>query len=123
MNNETNCIECGELFTKPPPEGGASGYAVRENGARICYACADLEERKFMRAHTVKTAYVSSDGNRVTTWTGGFLGEVVNWSEISCFGHRKTNLTIRAFDGTLWTARATEAGMVCTLRKLKGRKS
>lgn len=116
--SDTNCEDCGALFPVPKHgESGASGYAVRENDARICYACADLEERKFMHVASSKTAYVSIDGSRVTTWTGGELGRVVRARAVRVFGHKKINLTIRAFDGTLWTARATTPGMLCTLRK------
>lgn len=122
MNNETNCIECGALFPKPPPEGGAAGYAIIQD-QRVCYPCADRYERIVMNCATAHVAYLSSDGRKITTWTGGELGIVISARPCKLarrsFTHSASSFVsvrVRAFDGSVWYGRGSP-GIAIRLRK------
>lgn len=74
------------------------------------------------------TAYVSSDGREVTTWTGGNLGSIsrstpVKLARWSAFhGSHVYAYRVIDFDGARWHGRGSP-GMVITLKRVKGRKS
>jgi hypothetical protein len=45
-NGGTACSTCGAAFpVNPPGHCGGTGYAVKPDGARICYPCAAEAER------------------------------------------------------------------------------
>lgn len=67
-------LDCGHPPTDSP--GLGTGYARTEEGKRICYACADDRQREEMRTANTVVAYVSTDGKRVITWSGGSLGTI-----------------------------------------------
>jgi hypothetical protein len=76
MSAETfTCADCGKTF--PVQTSGGTGYARTADGKTICYACADIRERAELKDRSKPfCAYLSSDGQRVTTWTGGELMRV-----------------------------------------------
>lgn len=69
-----SCHDCGEEIIKP--EGCGTGYAERSNGERICYACADDEQKRDLLTAESFFAYLNLTDMVVTTWTGGVLGRL-----------------------------------------------
>lgn len=122
-----NCAICGAAFPTPPPSGGGSGYAVTRDGLHICYTCADAQQCEELKDRSKPlVAYVSSDGTKITTWTGGELMRVIR--SVPCkltrnsYTHsQKYYRSIRARDihGGLWYGRGS-AGIAITLRPAKG---
>lgn len=112
------CDRCGAEFPKPPPGGGASGYAILPNGGRICYACSNMLEVGAMARAERYTAYLSSDGTRITDWPGGVLATVITTRPT--FRHGQGWYAVRARDvhGAIWYGRG-QRGMVLTLRRAK----
>lgn len=69
------CADCGKVF--PVQTSGGTGYARTAENKLICYSCADNREREQLKDRGRPFfAYLSSDGQRVTTWTGGELMHV-----------------------------------------------
>ena len=119
----TNCHRCGATFPKPPPSGGASGYAVF-GGQHICYSCADKQQREELLTAQRFCAYVSSDGHSITTWTGGLLAYVTQSRPCKLsrrsFTHGKSCLSITATDvhGNRWVGRGSP-GIAIKIRRVK----
>ena len=120
--NATHCHTCGAEFV---PSGCSTGYAIRPDDTRICYACADKEQRaELLDRSKPFCAYVSCDGNRITTWTGGELMRITRSHEMrltrQSFTHGKTIRTIRAIDvhGNRWFGRGNP-GISIRLRPCK----
>ena len=67
-------LDCGHAPTVT--DGIGTGYARDAEGKRYCYECADNNQREAMARETDIYAYVSGDGKRITTWTGGHLANV-----------------------------------------------
>jgi hypothetical protein len=72
------CRKCGNPFPpRQPGHCGSTGYVTMSDGWRICYPCADKNEREFLKDRSQPfVAYLNSDCSRVTTWTGGELMRV-----------------------------------------------
>lgn len=127
MSN-THCVQCASAFPKPHPEGGASGYATRADGERICYTCADVAERAVMLQSDRFVAYVSSDGREITTWTGDSLGSIVRATPVKLtrlsYTHGKYMHAYRVidFEGAAWYGRGSP-GVAIKLTRVKGRKN
>jgi hypothetical protein len=120
------CKDCrGEIVE--PKESGPAGYAITPDGSTICYGCADKRTIAELKDRTRPMgAYLSSDGARATTWTGGTLGAVV-WSR-PCrltrlsFTHSKSSfrsVNVRDVHGGMWYGRGSP-GVCITLRPMKG---
>ena len=72
------CAQCGVTIL-PTPMGyvGGTGYAVKDNGDKICYECCAVNDREYMRTHGKITLYLSKmseyDPKLRTIW------EITNW--------------------------------------------
>lgn len=119
--------DCGHLPTVTDSPL-TPGYARMPHGddRTMCYACADrmtLQDIETAPVGDRITLYISSDGNSVTTWTGGQMMRVVHWGSVhpwsrgSHFGERNY---IRVIDhtGHMWYGTGAN-GMYATLRKAK----
>lgn len=101
------------------------GYGRDEQGRTHCYACClerDLATMRDSAPGDRFSAYVSSDGRRLTSWPGGELGTVElgaphPWTRRSVFGERRY---LRAVDahGNRWTGTGAP-GMYANLRRVK----
>lgn len=129
-------LDCGHLSLPPDPSiGGASGYAVRRDNTRICYACADAEEREALKTADKFFAYLSNEPepgttdrrlSSITTWTGGHLMSIVSivWRRVGfcdVTGRRPMSAFITARDvhGTVWIGRSPGHGMYARMRRSK----
>ena len=116
----TTILECGH---EPTPDSGCgTGYSIaRDTGRRSCYACSDNLEREAMLHSDGKFfAYLSSDGYRVTTWSGGQLGTVERLTRNA----RQTFVRVIGQDGWMWAGVGpAESGTYVSLRRLKVRAS
>ena len=118
------CHDCQKEI--PTPEGCGTGYAVHEWGQLICYDCSDKRQREEMRDRSRPfTAYVSSDGKDVTTWTGGKLGSVVSRRRCELtrqsFTHSRkeySSFRVRDIHGAEWYGRGSP-GICINLRPCK----
>lgn len=121
------CAECGGV----KPTGGhgcGTGYARDSRNRLVCYSCADAQQRAELRDHSRPfCAYVSGDGRRVTTWTGGTLGLVT--SSTPCRLTRRSwvhgasfaSVRVRDVHGGLWFGRGSP-GVAISLRPCKARR-
>lgn len=102
---QTSCSDCNNpLPVMPTSHCVGTGYAVLPaTGEHICYPCSDKRERAELldRSRPV-CAYVSGDGSRITTWTGGDLMRIVRSRTVrltrESFTHGRTIQSIRAVD-------------------------
>lgn len=124
MTTTTTALDCGH---EPTDHGRAfaTGAARTADGRRICYACADDEQRADMLTEPRFVAYLSSDQRRVTTWTGGTLGAVTRYTtdagRWSTFGivHR-CYVRVTDVHGNHWTGTGpVENGDYVRLRRIK----
>lgn len=118
------CADCGKAIPKTPTgHVGGTGYALfGETREIVCYPCANTREREAMKAADVYGVYVSSDGQSLTTWTGGVLAFVTRETRIRGAGfHRSDIWTYRAKapDGSQWYGRGAGRGMCLTIRRSK----
>lgn len=121
-NTQTHC-PCGAAFPiHPTGYCGAAGYAIVTDGSKICYACADKAQIGELKTRQPFVAYVSSDGQSITTWTGGKLMTVTRSTPCALtrqsFTHdHRSYKSIRARDvhGKNWYGRGS-AGICITLR-------
>lgn len=113
-------LACGH---HPSPHGVfTTGTAHTTDGREICYTCADQEEREALKTATRFCAYISCDGRRLTTWTGGDLGSVYlgsphPWSS-GPRADRRRYLSATDCHGTRWHGTGAP-GMYATLRRCK----
>ena len=122
------CDECGKVEILPhsikrySDAGCSSGYALTRTNRMLCYACADAGQRADLLDRTRPFgAYLSSDGQCCTTWTGGTLGAVhsLNSSRAGWHGSRIYRFHVRDVHGAWWAGRGAGRGMCCTLRPMK----
>lgn len=73
-NVSFECCDCHQV--SPVQLSGGTGYACLPGGGLCCYPCADKRARADLLTETRACHYVSGDGLRLTTWTGGDLGRV-----------------------------------------------
>ena len=118
-NVSFRCHDCGKV----KPTGGhgcGTGYARcndPDGEHLVCYACTDKRETADLLTHDKFTAYVSSDGCNLTTWTGGKLG-TVSFGERHPWSRERNYL--RAYDVHRQSWHGTGApGMYCNLRRCK----
>jgi hypothetical protein len=115
------CARCGATFPELAGNGVTTGYAtLRDSGERICYACADAQQRADMLTADKYGVYLSSDGKTLTTWTGGELARVTS-ETTSRTGFHGTKLThIRAVGaGAKWYGKGAGRGMCLTIHRAK----
>lgn len=116
-------LDCGHF---PQPQrwiggGGIGGYALTLDGYALCYTCADEDQRAEMSWSDSFLAYVSGDGGKLTTWTGGELAQLRRWSVIRGGFHysRIYVWRFRAPDGSEWYGRNGGPGMAILARRAK----
>ena len=114
----TTLLDCGHEPT--PTTGIGTGVAHTPDDRKICYDCANARERETFASAERYSAYVSSDGKAITTWTGAVLAKIVESHKIrgGGFWHGKSYsaLTARDPSGRLWYGRGS-AGMCVSLRR------
>ena len=113
-------LDCGHHPS--PHESFTTGTAHTRDGREICYTCADQETREDMTTATRFCAYVSSDGHRLQTWSGGdlgavYLGDPHPWSK-GPRADRRRYLSATDCHGTRWHGTGAP-GMYATLRRCK----
>lgn len=118
-------LDCGH-FPEPKRYGDSftiPGYAWTLEGYAICYTCADADQRAEMSWSDRFLAYVSGDGFRLTTWTGGELARYVlgsgnvwrgGWHGSEIYAWR-----FRAPDGSEWYGRNAGPGMAILVRRAR----
>ena len=115
------CSDCHALI-EPRPNGCGTGYAVLKNRWKIRYACADKRQvADLLDRSQPFTGYLSSDGARWTTWTGGTLGTVdrLTVSRSRWLRSSLSHVHVRDVHGNAWFGRGAGNGMVLTLRPCK----
>jgi len=124
MTTTETLLDCGHLPTAD--SGIGTGYAVRLDDTKICYACADAAQVAEVEdsATTLFLGYVTE--NTITTWTGGVLGWVVRRMEgerrYSSLGMpmRWVSYDVGTYDGRRWYGRHNiESGDALVLRVRK----
>lgn len=125
---ESTSCPCGAHFPPVPPQGGASGYAVRPDGVLICYDCAHKLELEALKDRSKPFfAYVgcNSNANLITTWTGHKLMTITSsrpceLTRFSFTHDRRSFRSIHAVDvyGGHWHGRGS-AGVSIKLRPCK----
>jgi len=117
------CCDCGavRMFPMSGTVGG-TGYAVVPGNQLCCYDCADKRQREDMRDRSRPfTAYISSDGARLTTWSGGTLGHVISHSShCNNWGARIHCYSVRDVHGAYWHGRSSGPDMCISVRPSRG---
>lgn len=119
------CDECARTIERKPESIG-TGYAwTRESDGSercVCYPCADALQRAEIRDAAPGDrfcAYIGSDGETVTTWSGGRLGKRLGaWGALHPWSRERRYLTVRMDDGSEWYGTAAP-GMWASLKKSK----
>ena len=122
--NTTPTLSCGHL---PSPHGPhTTGTAHLADGREVCWECADNMQREDLKERKPVCAYVSIDGKRITTWSGGILMKVTHsatckLTRVSFTHDRRSYRSIHARDvhGALWYGRGS-AGVLIRMRPVKG---
>jgi hypothetical protein len=105
-----------EVITMTGAEIMFPGYGTLPDGRRVCVDCAEETERGDMRTARRFTAYLSSDGRNVTTWTGGVLARVTRMTR----NDRQTFIRARDSYGQSWAGIGpAESGTYVSLRRVK----
>lgn len=116
---------CGHPPTPQGPDSCTTGVAWTQGNVPLCFDCADLAQREDMKRADAWSGYLASDGQTITTWSGGKLASVTMLHKFKLGGAcRGTAYTIHAIDtyGGRWHGRSPGPGMYCKLRRLKGAK-
>lgn len=123
-------LDCGHL-SQPQDWGNGSGlpgYASDRNSKRrICYDCADNEQRNDLKTHDRYVAYLTStaEGPMLTTWPGGKLATITRiWdSAIGGFMGRTLIKRFQAIDvhGNRWYGTSPGFCMYARMRRSKSR--
>lgn len=114
------CSAC--WLQKPVRPDCGTGYGVNKDGRLVCYDCCTKQERESMRDRSGPFyAYVSSDGQHVTSWPGGKLGRVYEYAESRSgwAGSKIARFRVLDVHGQWWAGRGAGRGMCCTLRPMK----
>lgn len=140
-NGGTACSTCGAAFpVNPPGHCGGTGYAVKPDGARICYPCAAEAERADMvrdgrgvlylniapGVGSLREASQHNPGHwRLGNWTGHLTFPLSEcWPYRHAFsGSRRGGISFRfrGPDGATWHGRHDSTGHdLVTVRRCKG---
>jgi hypothetical protein len=121
-NAQAITLDCGHAPTTQPAGSCGTGYARdAATDATMCYPCADsrtAEQVASSKPGDAITLYVSTDGTRVTTWSGGVIMNRVMWGKRHAWSSRhEPRHYMRAIDvdGRVWSGVGGE-GMWCTLK-------
>lgn len=84
----------------------------------------EVHDFKSRAEHTPYTAYLSSDGARITTWMGDTLATVTSTGKPyrSNFGNLSTPFRAKGIDGRMYFGRHNGPGMYLRLRPAKDTK-
>lgn len=142
MDTTTKVADCGHTYTGPAlGESGGSGYARLRDAqyvptidhelpadSTICYSCADAcQIRELDDGRNDIYAYVSGDGESVTTWTGGELMHITWMSgsdqRVTPTGGRYERFYVDAVDvwGQHWRGVGSGRGMSIRMRRVNPR--
>lgn len=116
--------DCGHLVTPTPGSVGTGKATDPTTGRTMCYPCAEASEREKIKTADVFTAYISADGRKLTTWTGGELGTVTSLTRgrkiyTKNGSHRLRSVTVRTPDGAEWYGRGSDNADIITIRRKK----
>ncbi len=117
------CKVCGESKLVRTG-GGGTGYASRENGDKVCYACCADEDRAYMREHGKIMLYLGI-GDAVSNWSGTLIirPDRVRRSFGWGFGraYRRVDVWF-SFEGATWYGRQQgDFNQVLHCRRIKAR--
>ena len=125
VGQTVTCAETGKAFVITT-DGFTFNYATSQDDEILSDEGVDIRERRaLLDRSTPFTAYLSSDGQRLTGWKGNWLGTVVDWNPCKLtrmsFTHGKSYRSVRIRDvhGALWYGRGSP-GVCITLRPCKG---
>jgi hypothetical protein len=111
------CDDCGADCI---PNGCATGYAQTVDGRTICYPCADALQRAELAVADSFCGYMSGDGRRITTWTGGSLATVTQRARHrGGFGGDYWTFRAVSPDGARWYGRGAGPEMFARLKRSK----
>lgn len=116
MTTQTELLDCGHMPTIPGHCG--TGVALRADGRTCCYVCADMYQAAAIASAEPgdrTTAYVSSDGRSITSWSGGRLMGRVTFGKVHPWSQEVRYLTAVDGLGRTWSGTGS-AGMLCSLR-------
>jgi hypothetical protein len=114
-------LSCGHPPT-PNAEPGTGYATMRGTEERICYSCADDRERAALLTEHTIGAYLSSDGKRITTWTGGTLMHVTKHTTARVGFGGTTRHYLRATDvhgAHSWIGTSPGPNMYARMRRAK----
>lgn len=114
---ETEILDCGH---ERIPAGISPGYAILPDNRRICLNCADDMEVEELKTADRYFAYLSSDNQTVTTWSGRKLGSVTHYH----YSRPAKRCYVRVTDvhGVRWYGSGPlETGTYVRLHRVKGR--
>lgn len=117
--------DCGHTVTPDPSSIGTGQARDLETGETMCYPCADAREQEKIKTADVFTGYVSADGKRITTWTGGELAVITSLTHsrkiyTKSGAYRMRWVTARTPDGARWYGRSKDDADVITIRRMRG---
>ena len=112
-------LDCGHAESAHD-EKFTNGYATeRDTGRKVCYDCAADADRRLLTETGRVFAYVSSDGERLTTWSGIVLGRITRAaSSRNNFGARVVRVW-GCINGHNVYGMGGGSGMCITLRKIR----
>jgi hypothetical protein len=86
----------------------------------VCWSCADEHSRGLMRLGEAVVGYLSDDGRRITTWSGGKLADVTGLVERQGvgFGGSRTYWSATG-EGKNWYGSCVGRGMITTMKARK----
>jgi hypothetical protein len=117
LTPESTSPDCGHILP------GSSGAARTADGRTVCCDCANAIELEALRTDPKFFGYLSSDGTRLTTWTGLDLGKVTKgalhpWSDRHSGRHY---INVTDCHGARWHGTGAP-GMWANLRRCKAAK-
>ncbi len=120
--------DCGHTVTPKPDSVGTGKATDPETGRTMCYPCAESDEREKIKTADTYTAYVSTDGKTLTTWTGAELAKITSRTRgARRYGkdgpYRMCSITATTPDGAPWYGRGKDDRDVITIHRSKNRPS
>lgn len=111
-------LACGH--EPSPHDAHTTGTAVLPDGKEICWSCSDAWVLNHMAAHDKITAYMSQDGQSVTTWNGTKIARITRSTTHRIGFYRTERVYFRATDetGKKWHGQSAGPCMSVTMRSL-----
>ena len=78
MKTHFHCCECDQDITFHQEGFGGTGFAVKENGGKVCYECCAKIDTASMIEHGRAVLYLTLDNSHVGNW-GARNSYVGNW--------------------------------------------